>query len=297
MTSYRFLEDIRDCRAEYGFPLKEHTSFKIGGVADAAFFPKTPEAAAELIKRLSSEKMRFTVAGNCTNVLFCGPRYEGAVLFTKELCTFSQNDNTLSFGAGIPMTSAALKAKSFSLTGLEFAYGIPGSFGGGVFMNAGAYGGQLSDVVTRSTVCDKKGNIFTLDAKEHLFGYRSSVFQNGELFVLETSVELSKGDFEKIKATMDDLMQRRRDKQPLELPSAGSVFKRGDGFITAQLIDSCGLKGLTAGGAQVSEKHAGFIVNTGEATAEDVLCLIAKIKEEVLARSGKKLECEIRIIK
>lgn len=287
---------IENCTYEYDCPIAPKTTFKIGGKAKMAVYPHTKEALAELVYSLKSKGERFTVLGNGSNVLFCGD-YDGTLVLTKKLSDVSVCENEITALCGASITSVSAFARDAELSGMEFAYGIPGSMGGGVYMNAGAYGGQLSDIVKSSRAIDTDGNFRTLSADEHEFAYRDSAFMRNGLIIVSTVLNLKKGDKEQISAQMEDYMCRRKDKQPLELPSAGSVFKRGNGFITAQIIDECGLKGLSVGGAEVSLKHAGFIVNKGGATGDDVLRLIEKVKQEVLRIKGKQLECEIRVIR
>jgi UDP-N-acetylmuramate dehydrogenase len=287
---------IENCSFEYDSPIAPKTTFKIGGTAKRVAMPHTEKALGELICELSKSGEKYTVLGNGSNVLFMGD-YDGTLVLTKKLCDVCVNGEFVSALCGALVTSVSSRARDEGLSGMEFAYGIPGSIGGGVYMNAGAYGGALSDIVYESKAIDKDGRLVTFSAKDHAFGYRDSAFMHNGLTVVSTTLKLQRGDKEQISALMEDYMQRRKDKQPLDKPSAGSVFKRGDGFITAQVIDRCGLKGLRVGDAQVSEKHAGFIVNLGSATGDDVLRLVEKVKEEVLRMEGKELECEIRIIR
>ncbi len=288
---------IHNCTFEENASIAPHTTFKIGGIADAVAFPETEEALAELVKALAKDGIRYIVLGNGSNVLFAQKRFNGVVIVTKKLTGVSADGDCMTFGAGVPLTSAAKEAFLRGLSGLEFAYGIPGAVGGAVFMNAGAYGGQISDVAQSVRVCDESGRIFSIEKDGLGFSYRDSVFQHKKYTVISLTVKLSPKEPKEIKAVMDDYMTRRVEKQPLDLPSAGSVFKRGNGFITAQVIDRCGLKGLSVGKAAVSEKHAGFIVNLGGATADDVLLLIEKVKSEVKRIEQKDIECEVQIIR
>ncbi len=287
---------IENCSFEYNSPIAPKTTFKIGGNAKAVAIPSTKKALSELICKLNAAGEKYTVLGNGSNVLFMGD-YDGTLVLTKKLNDVTFDGENITALCGASLTSISAIARDKGLTGMEFAYGIPGSLGGGVYMNAGAYGGQLSDVVTESEAIDKDGNITVFSGGEHCFGYRDSAFIHNGYTVVSTTLGLKKGDGEQINALMEDYMQRRKDKQPLDKPSAGSVFKRGDGFITAQVIDRCGLKGLRVGDAEVSTKHAGFIVNLGAATGDDVLKLVEKVKNEVFLKEGKELECEIRIIR
>jgi len=258
--------------------------------------PHSKEALAKLICALKQSGEKYMVLGNGSNVLFMGD-YDGTLVLTKKLCDVTRDGENITAFCGASVTAVSARARDEGLSGMEFAYGIPGSVGGGVYMNAGAYGGQLSDVVLSSEAVSEDGNTVVFSAEAHAFGYRNSAFMHNGYTVVSTTLGLKNGGREQISALMEDYMQRRKDKQPLDKPSAGSVFKRGDGFITAQVIDRCGLKGLRVGDAQVSEKHAGFIVNLGNATGDDVLKLVETVKNEVLLQEGKELECEIRIIR
>lgn len=278
-------------------PLAPHTTFRIGGAARLAVFPKNADEAAAAFDILRTEGVRILVIGNGSNLLVSDNGFDGAAVILTGLRSVETCGCRITAGAGVPLTRLAVEASKSSLTGLEFAYGIPGTVGGGIYMNAGAYGGDMSQAVVSSRYYDlATGEKGTLDASSHEFAYRHSAYMGGSKVILSATFELIVGDQAEIAAKMDDLMSRRRDKQPLEYPSAGSVFKRGNGFITAQAIDEAGLKGRTVGGAQVSEKHAGFIVNRGGATARDVLELIGIIKAEIKAKFGYDIECEVRYI-
>lgn len=287
--------ETKNCKIQYDAPIAPITTFRIGGCADAIAYPENASAFGELIRELCKKGIKHTVLGNGSNVLFCGERYDGVIVVTRELKNISVSGNTVTAECGASLTKTAAAAYEAGLCGLEFAYGIPGSIGGGTFMNAGAYGGCLSDVISKTVSFDENGE--KVELSEHGFSYRDSVFQHKKLYVASASFELVPSDKAEIKAKMDDYMSRRKEKQPLDMPSAGSVFKRGNGFITSQVIDECGLKGLSVGGAEVSEKHAGFIVNKGGASSDDVLALIEKVKEKVFEMTGKTIECEVRLIK
>lgn len=287
--------ETKNCKIQYDAPIAPITTFRIGGCADAIAYPENVSAFGELIRELCKKGIKHTVLGNGSNVLFCGERYDGVIVVTRELKNISVSGNTVTAECGASLTKTAAAAYEVGLCGLEFAYGIPGSIGGGTFMNAGAYGGCLSDVISKTVSFDENGE--KVELSEHGFSYRDSVFQHKKLYVASASFELVPSDKAEIKAKMDDYMSRRKEKQPLDMPSAGSVFKRGNGFITSQVIDECGLKGLSVGGAEVSTKHAGFIVNKGGASSDDVLALIEKVKEKVFEMTGKTIECEVRLIK
>jgi len=276
-----------------------HTSFRIGGPCDFFVIPETVDSLKEAYIEARRLGIPAYILGKGSNVLFSDEGYRGAVISTEKLSDVTVEGNVLTAGAGASFTHIAAVARDAGLSGLEFAYGIPGSVGGAVYMNAGAYGGQVSDCLISSTCFDPvSGHIIYTEGTEHSFGYRSSIYKmNPERVILTASFELTSGNKEEIRAYMDDIMGRRRDKQPLEYPSAGSVFKRPEGHFVGQMIEELGLKGFAVGGAQVSEKHAGFIINRGGATAKDVLELIDHIKEKVNAAYGIMLECEVISVK
>ncbi len=287
-------------KIEYGenMPLAPYTSFRIGGAARLAVFPRCIGDAVRTFNILREDNIPVTVLGNGTNVLVADEGYDGAVVILSGMREFSVDGEYITADAGVSVTYLASVAAKNSLSGLEFAYGIPGSVGGGIYMNAGAYGGELSQVVVRSCYYDlDTGEFGTIEGDAHEFAYRHSIYTDSKKVILSAKMKLSYGEKSEIEATMADYMTRRRDKQPLELPSAGSTFKRGNGFITAQKIDEAGLKGRRVGGAEVSEKHAGFIVNRGGATAGDVLSLIEIVKDEIKKQFGLDIECEVRYIK
>ena len=282
-------------------PLCKHSSFKIGGNASFAAFPKNEEELVSVINTAKNNKIKFLVVGNGSNLLFDDEGFDGIVIFTKHLSFVEylhRRDSTLiEVGCGKSLTELASDAgKKHLLTGLEFAYGIPGSVGGAVYMNAGAYGGQMSDLVISTKYYDTQTNeIVTISAPDHRFDYRHSIFaEHPEYVILSTTLEMKEGDPEQILAQMSKNMDARREKQPLELPNAGSTFKRpGGGLFAGKLIEDSELKGYTIGKAQVSTKHAGFIVNLGGARCADVLAVIRHIKETVLKNFGVELESEI----
>ena len=276
--------------------LAPHSTFRIGGEARLAAMPDTTEQIIDAVSAAKEAGLDFTVIGNGSNVLFSDKGFDGLVIFTRNADSVVIKGNRVIADAGAPFTKLAVTVKNAGLTGLEFAYGIPGSVGGAVYMNAGAYNGEASQVVASSMAYDDlAGEVRMISREEHNFGYRTSVYsQNRDrLTVLSAEFELKEGDSAAIWETMQDLMRRRREKQPLEYPNAGSVFKRPQGYFVGKLITDAGLKGYTIGGAQVSEKHAGFIVNIGGATAEDVLRLVEHIKKTVQSQFGVMLECEI----
>ncbi len=276
-------------------PMSLHTTFKIGGAAKAFISPRDGEELSFAVNAASDLGVKTFVLGKGSNVLFDDEGYDGAVISTLSLDKIRVSDNMITCDAGVSVTSLSRFALEKSLAGLTFAYGIPGSVGGAVFMNAGAYGGEIKDVLMSSTYLDTTdGKIKTLTAKEHDFAYRYSSYKaHLDRVILNATFLLREGDHNDIKAEMDDFMDRRRTKQPLEFPSAGSVFKRYPGRYTAQMIDEAGLKGAAVGGAEVSVKHAGFIINKGGATSADVTALIELIKKTIFEKFGIEIECEI----
>lgn len=277
-------------------PLKNHTSFRIGGPADVMFLPKTAEEITLLYRALLEADVQPFVMGNGSNLLAADEGYRGAVIKTSGINGVELvGENTVRAGCGALLSQTAVFARKNSLGGMEFAHGIPGSVGGAVMMNAGAYGGEIKDVVVKSLYLNGAGELCCAEGEEHDFAYRHSRFRLGEI-ILCSDFCLQPAPETEIQEKMNELAAKRKASQPLELPSAGSTFKRPVGGYAAALIDQAGLKGLSAGGAQVSPKHAGFIVNTGGATCDDVLELIDKVKEAVLAASGIELEPEVRIM-
>ena len=294
---------INDLRARFpgvelleNEPMKNHISFRLGGPAALLLQPGTAEEAAALLRFLRERGVPAFVMGNGTNLLFPDEGYDGAVVRTARLAAMTEAAGVVTAGCGALLSRLAVFARDRGLTGLEFAHGIPGSLGGAVMMNAGAYGGEIKDVVFETLYLSRDGETRLCRGVEHDFGYRHSRFTEGEL-VLEARLRLTPGEPEAIGAKMAELAAKRRASQPLDLPSAGSAFKRPQTGYAAALIDQAGLKGLRVGGAQVSEKHAGFIVNAGGATCADVLRLMELVRERVLADSGVELEPEIRVVR
>ena len=278
-------------------PMAKHTSFRIGGPADVLAQPGNEAELAALLKRAADHAVPVTLVGNGSNLLVRDKGIRGLVIKLSNLfSSITVAGNVLTFGSGISLAMASKKAASLSLSGLEFAVGIPGTIGGAVYMNAGAYDGEMAKVVTSVQVMDRQGQSSQLKADELDFSYRHTALQNSGLIVTSVTVSLLPGEAESIKAKMDDFSQRRIAKQPLELPSAGSMFKRPVGYFAGTLIEQTGLKGYTVGGAQVSTKHAGFVVNVGGATAKDVLQLIRDVQDRVLAAQGVQLEPEVLVL-
>mgnify|MGYP000901326623 CR=1 FL=1 len=277
--------------------MSRHTSFKIGGPADIMVIPDRVDQLKELVKFFIASNTPYMVMGNGTNLLVSDKGIRGVVVkIFDNLENYSVNDEILEFEAGMLISRASKIALENSLSGLEFAEGIPGTIGGAVTMNAGAYIGEMSMVVLETDYLDSGGQVRRIKGDEHGFAYRTSIIQQTKGIVLKTRLKLKKEDPAKIKALMDDFNFRRRDKQPLEWPSAGSVFKRPTGYFVGKLIDDCGLRGYSIGGAQISDKHSGFIINRGGATCEDVLALIRHIQKIVNQKFNIQLEPEIRII-
>lgn len=277
-------------------PMSRHTSFHIGGPVSLMARVKNEAEFAAALKAASGLNIIPFVLGNGTNVLAGDGKLDRFVILTTGgLDTLErQGDSDILCGAGVSLAKLATFAMEQGLTGLEFAHGIPGSLGGGMTMNAGAYGGELRDVAVSSHYLSLTGEAGILNGEEQQLSYRHSAFSDGEKFVTSAVLHLAPGDREQIRARMEELAQKRRNSQPLEYPSAGSTFKRPVGGYAAALIDQCGLKGLRVGGAQVSEKHAGFVINTGGATCRDVLELTDQIRETVLRQTGITLELEVR---
>lgn len=280
-------------------PMSRHTSFRIGGPADLLVSPKTERAICSVMRAAKKAGLPVTVLGNGSNVLVKDEGIRGVVVcIGTEYGNVSVEGTRLEAQTGALLSVLSSEAYRAGLTGLEFAGGIPGSLGGALFMNAGAYDGQMADVVVSSRYYDAKIDaVGTLTAEEHAFAYRSSVFKSHpEWIALSAVLQLKEGDPTAIRAKMDDFAQRRREKQPLNYPSAGSTFKRPKGYFAGKLIQDAGLMGYTIGGAQVSEKHAGFVINRGNATCEDVLHLIEHVQKEVRRQFGVELEPEVRML-
>lgn len=279
-------------------PLSGRTTFAIGGAAAMFIEPANEAQAAAVLAECTRLAVPYYVLGNGSNVLFSDDGYDGAVIYIRH--GFAEmrlvDDVTVECESGASLKALTQFAQEHALTGLEFAYGIPGSVGGGVYMNAGAYDGEMKNVLTEIFHIDDKGGAGSVKGEEMALSYRHSVYTDKGYIITKAWFRLRQGDADAIKAKMDDYMQRRRDKQPLDMPSAGSTFKRPVGGYASALIDECGLKGKRVGGAMVSEKHAGFVVNAGGATCKDVLDLVALIQETVKAKKGIELEPEIRVI-
>ena len=278
--------------------LKDYNTFKIGGNAEIIALPEDKESLKGLLKIIKEYNINYILLGNGSNVLISENYFKGVFIITSQMNDIRCDDDIIYAGCGTSLNKIAGTAKENSLAGLEFAYGIPGTLGGAVYMNAGAYGGQMSDVVYTSEYLNTDTlEIVSLDADEHKFAYRKSIFdENRNYIILSSALKLKHGDKSGIESLMAENMFKRKEKQPLEYPSAGSVFKRGEGYFAGKLIADCGLKGCQIGGAQVSEKHAGFIINKGGAKFEDVISLIEHIQSVVFDKTGIKIEREVKII-
>ncbi len=272
--------------------MKNHSSFRTGGAADIVALPENEE---ELIYALKSYP-NAVVLGNCTNTLVTDKGIRGAVIITANVRGLCETDGVITASCGESLSALASYAQKNSYTGLEFLYGIPGSVGGGVYMNAGAYGGEIKDALKFAKLYSPDKGVFEFENARLGFGYRKSNLTDTNYTVLSASFELKKGVKDEIKARMEGFMASRKAKQPLEYPSCGSTFKRPEGNFAGRLIEECGLKGLSVGGAMVSEKHAGFIINYNSATSSDITDLIALLKKIVFEKTGVALEEEIKII-
>ncbi len=277
-------------------PMKNHTSFKVGGPVDVMVTPQSNEEVIKVIKLCNDNKIPYYIVGKGSNLIVRDGGFRGIVIKLTRLDGITIEADRITVQAGVDLCKVSKVALENKLAGFEFACGIPGTVGGAVTMNAGAYNGEISQVIESALVIDKEGNLITLNKEQLELGYRMSAVQKYGYTVLEVTFKLIQGDFEKIKARMDDLTKKREDKQPLEYPSAGSTFKRPEGHFTGQLIEECSLKGFSIGGAQVSEKHAGFIINKEDATAQDILSLIAYVQKTIKSRYDVDLHPEVRII-
>lgn len=277
--------------------MSQHTTFKIGGPADYFLMPDKGEDVGRVIKICKEKEIPYFILGNGSNLLVGDGGYRGAVIqIYRNMSSVTVEGNEITAQAGALLSTVAAAAKNASLTGFEFAGGIPGTIGGAVVMNAGAYGGEMKDVLTEVTVMNAEGDIFTLPTEELELGYRTSIIKTAGYIVLEAKIRLKEGDPEVIRETMKDLTIRRTTKQPLEYPSAGSTFKRPEGYFAGKLIMDSGLAGYQVGGAQVSEKHCGFVINAGDATARDVRTLMDNVRDIVYKKYGVTLEPEVKFL-
>ena len=290
-------EKLPNVELRFDEPMSRHTSFRIGGPVAVMAFPKSAEELAEILKVSALMDITPAILGAGTNVLAPDEGMDGLVVCLKDCMGGMEqlDETTIRVAAGVTMTRAAMFAANLGLGGMEFAHGIPGTIGGGVYMNAGAYGGEIKDICTFVDVMDKEGNITRRTAEEMKFSYRHSVLEDEGGIVLAAEFKLVPASPEDVKAKMKELQAKRSASQPLDLPSAGSAFKRPVGGFAAALIDQAGLKGYTVGGAGISTKHAGFAVNVGGATAADVRNLLTQVSDIVFEKSGIRLEPEVRI--
>lgn len=277
-------------------PMSKHTTFRIGGNADVFVTPNTTESLEAIISYVTNNNIPYYIIGNGSNLLVKDNGFRGVIIqLYKKFANIVVNDNVITAQAGALLSTVAKTALNNSLTGMECLSGIPGTIGGAVCMNAGAYGGEMKDIVVKTKVIHN-GKIETISNNDSDFGYRKSKIMSENMIVVETVLSLKKGNKEEIQSKMSDLLTQRNSKQPVELPSAGSTFKRPEGYFAAKLIDDSGLRGYSVGKAQVSPKHCGFVVNNGGATAKDVLTLMHNVSSVVEDNFGVKLEPEVRII-
>lgn len=276
-------------------PMRNHTTFRTGGEADWFLLPDTAEEFQAVVRRLNLDGVPWYVLGNGSNLLVSDRGIRGVVISTEKLNRLERDGRILRAGAGVLLSKAAAMACREGLGGLEFAAGIPGTVGGAAVMNAGAYGSEMKDVLETVTALDKEGTIRLFRAEELELGYRTSRIMREGCLVLEASYLLNPGETEEIRNRMDELAARRKEKQPLEYPSAGSTFKRPEGYFAGKLIEDAGLKGFSVGGAQVSEKHAGFVINRDHAAASDIYRLCQEVKRRVMEQTGVSLEMEVRL--
>lgn len=274
-------------------PMSRHTTFKIGGNADVLIKIKTVDELKTVLSLARENNTPYFILGKGSNLLVSDKGIKGIVISLDGLDDIKITEDVLVCGAGAGLRAVCLAAQKASLSGLEFAYGIPGTVGGALYMNAGAYGGEMSQVVVNATAMDSQGNIIEISLPDMKLGYRTSAFKNTGLIITSVTLKLKCGNKDEIKSAMDDFFARRKDKQPLDYPSAGSTFKRPEGYFAGALIEKNNLKGVAVGGAQVSAKHAGFVINKGNATCDDVLTLIKKVQDTVKQADGVDLEPEV----
>lgn len=290
------MSNIEQGNVLYNEKMSKHTSFKIGGIAECYIKINSIEELQEVLKISNKNNIPLTIIGNGTNLLVKDKGIKGIVAKINIKNIKINEDSKVVVGAGNTLAEISQILKKNALTGFEELSGIPGTIGGAVRMNAGAHGKEIKDVLLSATVLDYQGNIKKFENSQIQFEYRNSIFSREKYIILEAELQLQKGNEEEIASKMQEYANWRKEKQPLEYPNAGSTFKRGEDFITAALIDQCGLKGYTVGGAQISNKHAGFIINTGEAKASEVLELIEIAQKEVFKKFGKEIKLEIEVI-
>nr|WP_154893288.1 UDP-N-acetylmuramate dehydrogenase [Paenibacillus xylanexedens] len=301
MNSYQLLsktlfDNFHEDRIRYSEPIRNYTYTRLGGEADILIFPETIDEVAKIVKLAVQHDIPLTILGYGSNMIVRDGGIRGITMSLQNLNQVNVKGHTMTAQSGAAIIDVSRQALDASLTGLEFACGIPGSVGGALYMNAGAYGGQMSDVVESAIVVTEAGEIITMQSEELLLGYRKSVFMGKRDIIIEVKFKLQPGDPVEIKAKMDELTYARESKQPLEYASCGSVFKRPEGYFAGKLIQDCGLQGTRIGGAEVSRKHSGFIVNVDNATAQDYIDMIALIQEKVRSQFNVNLETEVVII-
>ncbi len=287
------LKKINDVVYIENEPMKKHTSFEIGGPADLFAVPQTEEAFIELIREMDSKSIPFLVLGKGSNLLIRDGGIRGVVVSTEKLKGIERDGDRITAKAGNSLREISDAAIDAELSGFEFASGIPGTLGGGVRMNAGAYDGEMKDVVESVRLLDPEGNVVELESPDLHFAYRHSLLQEKPYYLLSATLRLTPGEKDEIRAKVEDLDERRSSKQPLEYPSAGSTFRRPKGYFAGKLIQDAGMQGKKVGGAQVSEKHAGFVINAGGATAKDVLDLIHEVQKQIKDQFGVDIETEV----
>ena len=293
----RFSNLLGNEKVRINEPMNRHTTFRIGGPADYFLLPSSSEEVKGILEICKEESLQYFILGNGRNLLVSDEGYRGVIIqLYRNYGGLTVEGTEIRAGAGVLLSQIAAAARNESLTGFEFAGGIPGTLGGAVVMNAGAYGGELKDVLKEAVVMDREGNIFTVPVEKLAMGYRTSLVKTAGYLVLEVVISLKKGSQEEIRDTMKDLADRRISKQPLEYPSAGSTFKRPEGYFAGKLIMDAGLRGYQVGGAQVSEKHCGFVINKGNATAADVCRLMADVQAKVQEQFGVTLEPEVKFL-
>ena len=293
----RFSNLLGNEKVRINEPMNRHTTFRFGGPADYFLLPSSSEEVKGILEICKEESLQYFILGNGSNLLVSDEGYRGVIIqLYRNYGGLTVEGTEIRAGAGVLLSQIAAAARNESLTGFEFAGGIPGTLGGAVVMNAGAYGGELKDVLKEAVVMDREGNIFTVPVEKLAMGYRTSLVKTAGYLVLEVVISLKKGSQEEIRDTMKDLADRRISKQPLEYPSAGSTFKRPEGYFAGKLIMDAGLRGYQVGGAQVSEKHCGFVINKGNATAADVCRLMADVQAKVQEQFGVTLEPEVKFL-
>lgn len=287
------------CKYKTDEPLKDHTTFKIGGKCRIAVFANGEKSLAGIISFCREGGIKYAVLGNGSNIIAEDKYFDGVVIIIgNDFSAISYiSDGVFECEAGLMLSRLCIAARNEGYTGLEFAYGIPGTVGGALYMNAGAYGGEMKDVVVSADYLDTDGKIKTISSECMDLSYRHSAFMNSGRVILRVRVKLEKGTVSEIEQKMETLLSKRKEKQPLNFPSAGSTFKRPEGAFAAALIEQCGLKGFSVGDAQVSEKHSGFVINKGNATFEDIMSLVEQVREKVRTDTGYELELEPEILK